>query len=91
MVEQSVFDVSVCMMLSSLTILNTQSTSQGVYSCIVQDNSFVLSKNVSLMLHSQMNDSTESMFHIWICTACIHSTVIPYTANIQVNPAMDVL
>ena len=62
MVEQSVFDVSACMISSSLTVLNAQSTSQGVYSCIVHDNGFVLYRNESLMLQLQMNDSTEGTY-----------------------------
>ena len=59
MVEQSAFDASVCMISSSLTVLNVLSNSQGVYSCIIQDNTFVLSKNKSLVLQLQMTDSTE--------------------------------
>lgn len=58
MVVQSVFNVSICTISSSLTVLNAQSNSEGVYTCIVQDNSFV---NESLMLQLQMNDSTEGM------------------------------
>ena len=58
MVEQSTFDANICKIASSLTVLNAQSNSQGVYSCIIQDNPFVLSKNKSLMLQLQMSDST---------------------------------
>lgn len=60
-VQHSSFDARVCKISSSLTVLNAQSKSQGVYICILQDNSFILSKNNSVLL--QMENSTKGLSH----------------------------
>jgi len=59
MVEQSTLNVIACSISSTLTLLNAQSDSQGVYTCVLQDNIFVLSKNVTVMFQSQMSDATK--------------------------------
>ena len=64
MVEQSTLSFNSCSISSTLTVLNTQSDSQGVYRCILQDNIFVLSKNVTLMFQLQTNDTTKGLFSL---------------------------
>ena len=59
MVERSLDTIN-CKISLSLTLLNVQSNSQGVYTCIVSDHDFTASKNTSLTLH--MDDSTEGLF-----------------------------
>lgn len=59
-VQQSTFDAINCGIKSSLTILNAQSRSQGIYTCITQDNDHVISKNVSVVL--EMQHSTKGLF-----------------------------
>ena len=59
MLERS-FDTINCKISLSLTLLNVQSNSQGVYTCIVSDHDFTASKNTSLTLH--MDNSTEGLF-----------------------------
>ena len=59
-VEQSAVDIDNCKISSSLTVLNVQSNSQGVYTCSLQDNNFTLSRNRSLMV--DIENSTEGTY-----------------------------
>ena len=73
MLERSTFDGNICKLSLSLTLFNVQSNSQGVYTCIVQEDDFTVSKNVSLTLH--MEDSTDGLFHSLYASVVKHYTV----------------
>ena len=57
MVEEPVLDTVSCMISSSLTIFDVQLDSQGVYTCILQDTIYTLTRNRSLTLN--IESSTE--------------------------------
>ena len=57
MVEEPVLDTVSCMISSSLTIFDVQLNSQGVYTCILQDTIYTLTRNRSLTLNTE--SSTE--------------------------------
>ena len=73
LVEGSLFDGNLCRLSLSLTLFNVQSSSQGVYTCIVQEDYFTVSKNVSVTLHTE--DSTDGLFHSLYASAVKHHTV----------------
>ena len=58
-VEHSPVDTINCRISSSLTVLNVQLNSQGVYTCNLQDNNVTLSRNTSLMV--DVESSTEGI------------------------------
>ena len=60
MVEQSAVDTVDCSISSSLTVLNVQLNSQGVYNCVVQDLNVTLSMSAFIMLNVQ--SSNEGMY-----------------------------
>ena len=60
MVEQSAVDTVFCSISSSITVLNVQLNSQGVYNCVVQDLNFTLSMGGLIMLNVQ--SSNEGMY-----------------------------
>ena len=60
MVEQSPVDTIICRISSSLTVLNVQLNSQGVYTCNLQDNNVTMSRNRSLMV--DVERSTEGSY-----------------------------
>lgn len=60
MVELSTFDNNSCRLSLSLTVLNAQSNSQGVYTCVLQYNNFTISESTSLMY---VEDSTTGWLH----------------------------
>ena len=59
-VKQSAVDTFNCRISSSLTVHNVQLNSQGVYTCILQDNNVTLSRNRSLMV--DLESSTEGKY-----------------------------
>ena len=67
-VEQSPVDTVNCRISSSLTVLNVQLNSQGVYTCILLHNNVTLSSNRSLML--DVESSTEGTHACDLLAVC---------------------
>ena len=78
-VEQSPVDAVICRISSSLTVLNVQLNSQGVYTCSLLHNNVTLSSNRSLTLN--VESSTEGSYihykeyYVIICYIAIIVTV----------------